>query len=88
MQGMTVAGSLTVAFTNWPGAGTLGELCLELVNGGAFVITWPSVRWIKPDGTFTTTFADAQQPLLASGTDFVFFWTRDGGTTIWAKVLR
>ena len=89
MQGMTVTGSITIALTGWPAADVLGELCIELVNGGAFVITWPStVRWIRPDGTFTTDFLAAQQPLLASGTDFVFLWSRDGGSTIWGKVLR
>lgn len=89
MQGMTVTGSITIALTGWPAAGVLGELCIELVNGGAFVITWPAtVRWIRPDGTFTTDFLAAQQPLLASGTDFVFLWSRDGGSTIWGKVLR
>lgn len=89
MQGMTVTGSITIALTGWPAAGVLGELCIELINGGAFVITWPAtVRWIRPDGTFTTDFLAAQQPLLASGTDFVFLWSRDGGSTIWGKVLR
>jgi hypothetical protein len=89
MQGMTVAGGLTVALTGWPAAGTLGELCIELVNGRAFAVSWPAgVRWIKPDGTYTTDFATSGITLLASGTDFVFFWSRDGGTTIWAKVLR
>ena len=89
MQGMTVTGSITIALTGWPAADVLGELCIELVNGGAFVITWPAtVRWIRPDGTFTTDFLAAQQPLLASGTDFVFLWSRDGGSTIWGKVLR
>lgn len=89
MQGMTVTGSITIALTGWPAAGVLGELCIELVNGGAFIITWPAtVRWIRPDGTFTTDFLAAQQPLLASGTDFVFLWSRDGGSTIWGKVLR
>lgn len=89
MWGMTVAGSLTVSITNWPASGILGELCLELVNAGAHVITWPAgIRWVKADGSFTTDFATSGQTLQSAGTDFILFWTRDGGSTVWAKVLR
>lgn len=66
-----VTGNTTFSFSGAPATDGFGFV-LELVNGGAFTITWPStVRW--PGGS---------APLLtASGTDILVFLTRDGGAT-------
>lgn len=89
VQRLQVEGALTVAFINWKPAGQLSELLIELVNGASAVITGLNgIRWIKSDGSYTTTFADSGVSLQTSGTDWVFLWTRDGGTTIWGKVVR
>ena len=59
--------------TNWPASGTLGSLTLEVINGAAAAFVWPtSVDW--EDGSAPT--------MTASGTDFLVFWSRDGGTTV------
>jgi len=59
--------------TNWPASGATGYLALEVINGGAFSIVWPtSVDWVG--GTAPT--------LTASGTDQLIFRSRDGGTTV------
>jgi hypothetical protein len=59
--------------TNWPASGATGYLALEVINGAAFAIVWPtSVDWVG--GTAPT--------LTASGTDQLVFRSRDGGTTV------
>ena len=81
-------GAQTLSITNWPASGTLGELMLYGVNLGASTITWPTINWVKSDGSFTTTFSLNGVTLQTSGTDFVLLWTSDSGTTIYGKVLR
>jgi hypothetical protein len=87
-QKITATGNHTIATSNWPPSGNLGELLLELVNGGAYTITWPTVNWIKSDGSTTTTFSSNGVTLQSSGTDWVYLWSRDGGTTIYGKIVR
>ncbi len=81
-------GSVTLSVSNWPASGVLGELLIEGINLGGATITWPTVNWIKSDGTTTTTFASNGVTLQASGTDWVFLWTRDAGTTVYGKIVR
>ena len=81
-------GAQTLSITNWPPSGAMGELLIQGVNLGAATITWPTINWIKSDGTTTTTFSSNGVTLQASGTDWVFLWTRDAGTTIYGKVVR
>lgn len=81
-------GAQTLSITNWPPSGNLGELLIQGVNLGAATITWPTINWVKSDGTMTTAFASNGVTLQASGTDFVFLWTRDSGSTVFGKVLR
>lgn len=64
--------------TNWPATGATGYLALEVINGGAFSIAWPtSVDWV--DGTAPT--------LTASGTDQLVFRSRNAGTTVLGWVV-
>lgn len=88
MQSFQPTASVTLSITGWPAAGKMGELLLELVNGAAFGITWPSINWIKSDGTTTTNFSNSGVTLQTTGTDFIMLWTRDGGTTVYGKVVR
>jgi len=81
-------GSVSLTVSNWPASGVLGELLIEGINLGSATITWPTVNWIKSDGTTTTTFASNGVTLQATGTDWVFLWTRDGGTTVYGKIVR
>lgn len=79
----------TLSITNWPPSGVMGELLVEAVNlAAAGAITWPTINWIKSDGTTTTTFGSNGVALQTSGIDFILLWTRDGGTTIYGKVVR
>lgn len=82
--------STTIAFSNWPASGKLGQLLIEIINGRAAgaSISWPTIYWILADGSTTTTFASNGATLQITGTDFVMLWTRDGGSTIYGKVLR
>lgn len=81
-------GAQTLSITAWPPSGALGELLIEGVNLGAATITWPTINWIKSDGTTTTTFSSNGVTLQSSGTDFFLLWTRDAGTTIYGKFVR
>ena len=91
-QKLTITGATTIAFSNFPAPGR-GELLVELVNGAAFTITWPSINFMKPDGTFTTSIATylaantGRTALKASGTDFLLLFSQDAGTTIYGKLL-
>lgn len=81
-------GAQTLTIANWPPTGNLGELLIEGVNLGAATITWPTINWVKSDGTTTTSFASNGVTLRTSGVDWVLLWTRDAGTTIYGKVVR
>lgn len=77
---VTAAGSTTFVFANPPtsaaNGGAAGGFILELANGGAATVTWPSAtKW--PSGTAPT--------LTSSGTDIFVFITDDGGT-VWRGV--
>ncbi len=73
----TVTGNVTgITFNNLVASGSVEFFTLELLNGGAFTITWPAaVVW---DGGIEPT-------LQTAGTDVIIFWTRDGGTTVRAS---
>ncbi len=88
VQRLQVGGALTIALSNPPASGFYGEMVIELVNGASATITWPTINWIKSDGTTTTTFASNGVTLQTSGTDWVFVWTRDAGTTYYGKIVR
>lgn len=84
-QKLTVTGSLAIAFSNWPSSGTYGEVEIQLVNGGAGTVTWPTTSWLVGDGTTSTTFSSMGVTLSASGTNTVIVWSTDGGTTLYGK---
>jgi hypothetical protein len=88
-------GTVTWSMGGWPAANTYAEVQMRLVNAGLATHTFPSgVNWVNPDGSLTTVFATYignQRPgftnFQSSGTDFVVFWTDNGGTTIYGKVM-
>ena len=86
-QKLTATGNFTISTTGWPTARG-GSVLLKLVNGGAYTLTWTGITWVKSDGTFTTNFSLSGVTLQAAGTDFILFWSDDGGTTVYAKVMR
>lgn len=68
----TISGATTLTVSNVPTSGTVGYFILELTNGGAGAVTYPTgTKWAK--GTAPT--------LTASGIDLLRFVTRDAGTT-------
>lgn len=88
VQRLVVTGAHTIATSNWPPSGTCGIMALQLVNGASSAITWPTINWVKSDGSYTTTFSSNGVTLQTSGTDWTFLWTRDGGTNIFGKIMR
>lgn len=87
-QRLQIGGALTIATSGWATSGQLSDLTIELVNGASASVTWPTVNWIKSDGTTTTTFSSNGVTLQTSGVDFVILWSRDAGTTIYGKIVR
>lgn len=84
-QRLAVSGALAVAFTGWPASGVLGSMFLELVNGGAAAITWAAaINFIYSTGALSNT---PPRSFQAAGTDWIEFWSRDGGTTIFARIV-
>ena len=92
-QTWTNGGAHTVATSNWPPTGNLGEMLLIGTNLGSAAITWPTITWIKPDGTTTTSIATylaantGRTALQTSGVDQMLLWSRDAGTTIYGKLI-
>lgn len=91
-QRLQVGGGLTIALTNLPTSGRRFTLLLELVNAGSAAVTFPTINWVKPDGTTTTTLSSyltaiSRPALQTSGTDFVLLWGRDAGDTTYGKLL-
>ena len=77
------SGSGTIAISGKPSTDTW-HLDLELINGGAGSITWPTVSWLVGDGTVSSTFADMGVTLAASGVNTVLLWA-DGSGTVYGK---
>lgn len=88
VQRWAPTGTVSLALTDWPAGGNLGEILIEGVNLGAASITWPTINWIKSDGSMVTSFGSSGVTLRSSGIDFILIWTRDGGTTLYGKVVR
>jgi len=78
-QKVTVGGNVTFAFSG-AGGNEYSELFLQVVNGGAYTITWPTVTWIVGDGTTSSSFSAMGVVLQSSGTNHVYIWTYDGST--------
>lgn len=93
VQTSTATGNHTIAFSNFPPTGNLGMLHVILTNGGAYTITWPTITWIEPDGTTTTSISTylaantGRTSLKSSGVDQFAFWSRDAGTTVYGKLI-
>lgn len=86
-QRVQAGGDITLAL-GWPASGMLAEVLLEAVNFGGKTITWPALRWVKADGSKTTIASSNGITWQTAGVDFVLIWTRDGGATTYAKVMR
>lgn len=85
-------GAQTLSIQNWSPAGQHASILIEGVNLGAATTTLASpVTWIKPDGSHvanTSLNTNHGAALRTSGIDFVLLWTRDGGITIFGKIVR
>lgn len=70
---LTLSASVTsVSVSNWPSAGTLGRLVLDITSGGSYTMAgWPG----------TTRWGGGSAPTItASGKDTVILTSGDGGT--------
>lgn len=77
------ASTSTINVTNWPAAGTLGEMWIIGTNLGAAtaININGTVSWLRPDGTYaanTSMTTNGGVALRASGEDNVFLWGRSG----------
>lgn len=88
-QKITATGNFTITTSAWPPTGNLGVILLEAVDFGAFTVTFPTINWVKPDGTTTTSVSTwlaavtGRTAFQASGTDWIKLWTRSAGAPIY-----
>ena len=95
VQKLTVGGALTIALAGSPPTGIFADMTIELVNGGSAALTLPTINWILPaTGAPASTFsaylaAVGRSPstLQSAGTDFIYLWTTNGGTTVYGKII-
>ncbi len=85
-------GAQTLTLTGWPAVGH-GEIMLYGVNLGAATTTiaGSAVNFVRDTGAFTSSNSlntNHGATLQTNGLDFVIFWSPDGGTTRYCKVLR
>jgi len=90
LQKITATGNFTVnAPSNWPPSGNYGAILLQAINFGAYTVSWPTINWVKPDGTTTTSVTTwlaawtGRTAFQSSGTDWVILWTTDAGSTVY-----
>lgn len=89
----TITTTTTLTFSNIPASGQLIVWKLALTNAGAFAVTFPTINWVLPDGTYSTsiaTYLAANAPrtaLKTSGVDTFIFYTENGGTTVYGKLF-
>lgn len=86
-------GAQTLSLTGWPPTGAHGEVMIYGVNLGTATITIAGspVNFVRDTGAFTTSNSlntNHGATLQTSGLDFVIFWSPDGGTTRYCKVVR
>jgi hypothetical protein len=89
VQRATVGGPLTIVLIGFI-ANAYSDIEVELTNGGSQTLTWPTtINWVSPaTGALTPSFTTYGVSLQTAGTDFIVFWSPDGGTTIFGKVVR
>ena len=89
----TITTTTTLTFSNIPASGQLIVWKLSLTNAGAFATTFPTINWVLPDGTYSTsiaTYLAANAPrtaLKTSGVDTFIFYTENGGSTVYGKLF-
>lgn len=83
VQTITVAGAQTWALTGW--GPEYSEIEIVATNAGNGTITFPSIKWLKGDGTTSTVFADQGVALQTSGVNHFLIWSTDGGATIYGR---
>lgn len=86
------AGStVTLNITNWPAAGTLGEMWIIGTNLGAATINvYKNIDWLRPDGTYANNASvntNHGATLRPTGEDNVLLWGRNGSVSN-GKVAR
>ena len=89
----TVGQAATIVFANFSSAaaGTQDSFRAVVIEGfrlGSATLTWPTVNWIRPDGSLTTNIALAGFTLSTSGIDFIILFRRANDATIYAKAIR
>jgi|TARA_B110000908_G_scaffold160412_1_gene203612 hypothetical protein len=80
-QTLQAGADISLTLTNWPAAGVMGKLRMQLTSDGSSrVITWESTGGgsFKGNGVFngSTTLASTTNPTI------IDFWTINGGLTV------
>lgn len=94
VQRLQVSGPVKLELTGFPPNGVFGDILIELVNGGSYTVTMPSVNWMKPSNgeaaaSFTEYLLDIGRDngvLKSVGSDFLYFKTTNGGVSVYGKL--
>lgn len=81
---------LSVETINFP-TNEFGFVLLGISGGGSFPVTWldTGLKWVLSDGTYGTAMIDTGIDFKSTGDmDFVMLFSNDGGTTVYAKIIR
>ena len=80
-QTVTTNGSITLAFSNFPAAGALGTVAVQItVTSTAHTVTFPAA--VSVNATGIQGYASNVVTFAATGTYTFVFSTSDGGTTV------
>lgn len=85
IQTITVTGSVTFTFSNWPSSGQEGWVKLKVTNGSNFGSSdLDGTNWWLTDGTTSTTFSDTG--ITLGSYNELLIYTTDGGSTRYGYV--
>lgn len=95
-QTLNFSAAVSLSFSGWPAAGQVGDLYLEMLNGATYALTFAhAINWVGSGGAITVGAGGSGVPsgvttlgTSASVPDFIYLWSRDGGTTIYGRVMR
>lgn len=83
---ITAGGNITITFSDVVAGAFSSDIELRCVNFGGKTITWPAGKWIKPDGSYSTTVSGSGVTWQTSGTDHVLVMFENN--EVFYKVMR
>lgn len=95
VQRLVINGNTTITVKDWAPNNFYGRIILEIVNGGAYSVSMPGVRWALPTtGKPAASFAEYMAAIgrnpasfQVSGSDWIELWSVDAGVTVHGRLI-